>query len=182
MSIIKVIAETIAITLLAGAAGTIQAENRSAKDAKVAAATVPPGKAASAAPGGNPAKALPVPEFNDRDFIDTGVLEGTDILEGDLEIGGLLTDDTLTKFGHQLFDVFNRAWKPVEGASYNIVFNELIDPIRGSLITVKLNDTVIFEGFLAPRDDAITELGKGLARDIRNLVRNTANLEEEEFY
>lgn len=174
MRIRKIITEAVAITVLAGAVGTVMAESRGAIAAKTAAATVPP--------PGKPAKATPVQEFNDRDFIDTGVLEGADVLEGDLEIGGLLTDDTQSKFGHQLFDVFNRAWKPVEGASYNIIFDERIDPIRGSLITVKLNDTVIFEGFLAPRDDAITELGKGLARDIRNLVRNTANLEEEEFY
>lgn len=182
MIIRTIFAEIIAIMLLMGAAGTIQAGNRSAQKAKTPAASVSQCNAQIAAPSGKSAAAAPVRESMDRDFIDTGVMEGTDMLEGDLEIGGLLTDDTLTKVGHQLFDVFNRAWKPVEGASYNIVFNEFFDPIRGSLITVRLNDTVIFEGFLTPREDAINELGKGLARDIRNLVRNTATLEEEEFY
>ena len=117
-----------------------------------------------------------------KDFVDVGVEEGADMLEGGLEIGGMLTDDTVTRFGHDLFDAFNRAWRPPEGASYSINFSERNDPTRGSLITVRLNDTIIYEGFLTPRDEAITELGTGLARDIRNLIRNNANLENEEFY
>jgi curli production assembly/transport component CsgE len=170
------IAKVIAIVLLSGSTESILAENRTVTVAE----KVPPGKASSAPKREKPA--VTVPEANDRDFIDTGVLEGTDVMESGLEIGGLLVDDTVTKFGHQLFDVFNRAWKPIEGAKYNIAFGERLDAIRGSLITVKLNETILFEGFLTPRDEAINELGKGLARDIRNLVRNTTNLEEEELY
>lgn len=118
----------------------------------------------------------------DNDFIDAGVLEGVDTVEGGLEIGGILTDETVTKFGHELFDAFNRYWKPPEGASFNIGFSERFDAARGSFITVRLNEMPIFEGFLTPREEAINELGKALAKDIRNLIRNTANLEEEEFY
>jgi hypothetical protein len=172
------IAKVIAILLLSGSTGSILAENHSVKVAE----KVPPGKASSVPKREKPVAAVTVPEANDRDFIDTGVLEGTDVMESGLEIGGLLVDDTVTKFGHQLFDVFNRAWKPIEGAKYNIAFGERLDAIRGSLITVKLNETILFEGFLTPREEAINELGKGLARDIRNLVRNTTNLEEEELY
>jgi curli production assembly/transport component CsgE len=122
------------------------------------------------------------PIIDAQDFIDTGVMEGSDMLEEGLEIGGMLTDDTVTRFGHDLFDAFNSAWRPPEGASYNITFSERNDASRGSFITVKLNDTLIYEGFLTPRQDAINDLGKGLAKDIRNLVRNTANLESEEYY
>ena len=50
------------------------------------------------------------------------------------------------------------------------------------MATVRLNDQVIFEGPLSPREEAITELGRGLARDIRNLLRSTAQLEEEEYF
>jgi hypothetical protein len=66
--------------------------------------------------------------------------------------------------------------------SYNLLFTELADARRGSVATIRLNDQVIFEGPLAPRDEAIQELGKGLARDIRNLLRSNAQLEEEEYY
>lgn len=129
-----------------------------------------------------PAARVPAPAMSDPDLIDAGVLESADTLESGLEIGGLLADDTITKFGHDLFDAFNRYWKPPEGASYNIGFGERFDRLRGSYITVKLNETVIFEGVLTPRDEAIDELGKALAKDIRNLIRSNAKLEEEEFY
>jgi hypothetical protein len=46
----------------------------------------------------------------DEGFIDEGVLEGTDLLEEGLEIGGLTTDQMVTKFGHDLFDAFMRYW------------------------------------------------------------------------
>ncbi len=61
----------------------------------------------------------------------------------------------------------------------NISFNERNDPLRGSFVTVKLNEQQLFEGFLTPRDDAIQELGKGLAREIRSLVLSNANIDEE---
>lgn len=170
----KSIVKIITIALLAGFVESALAENQSNKNAKKPAVSI--------ANQGKPVATLSVPATADRDFIDTGTLESTDVLEGNLEIRGLLVDETVTKFGHELFDVFNRAWKPIEGASYNIIFGERIDPIRGSLISVKLNDTMIFEGFMAPREEAINELGKGLAKDIRSMVRNTTNLEDEELY
>lgn len=126
-----------------------------------------------------PAKPVPAGE---QDFLDQGVLESNDLMEGGLEIGGLLNDDMVSKFGHELFDVFNKYWKPPEGASYNLTFSELTDPLRGSMATVRLNDQVIFEGPLSPREDAINDLGKALARDIRNLIRSNAKLEDEEYY
>lgn len=126
-----------------------------------------------------PAKTVPTGE---QDFLDQGVLESNDLMEGGLEIGGLLNDDMVSKFGHELFDVFNKYWKPPEGASYNLTFSELTDPLRGSMATVRLNDQVIFEGPLSPREDAINDLGKALARDIRNLIRSNAKLEDEEYY
>ena len=146
-----------------------------------------PAPQADCAKPAEPPPPAPVPAkvpsaLNDTDFIDQGVLEGTELLEGGLEVSGLTTDEMVTKFGHDLFDAFIKYWRPPENASYNLVFSELTDPFRGSLATVRLNDQVIFEGPLAPREDAISELGKGLARDIRNLIRNTARLEDEEFY
>jgi curli production assembly/transport component CsgE len=117
-----------------------------------------------------------------QDFIDVGVLESPQLMEEGLEMGGIVTDDTVTRFGHDLFDAFEAAFKPPQDVSYNLHFEELNNAQRGSLITVKLNDMVIFEGFLMPRADAIEELGKGLARDIRTMLRNNAALEEEEYY
>lgn len=114
--------------------------------------------------------------------LDAGILEGEDTLEAGLEIGGLLLDETATKFGHELFDVFKQAWRPPQGVFYNIVIGERYQPTNGSLVSVTLNGQAVFQGLLAPRRDAIEELGQGLARDIRQLLQNSAQLEDQEFY
>ncbi len=118
-------------------------------------------------------------QLSNSDFIDNGVLESDSVLADSLEIAGILSDDTLTRFGHELFEAFNKSWRAPEGIRYNIAFNERNDPLRGSFVTVKLNELQVFEGFLSPRDEAIQELGKGLARDIRSLVLSNANIDDE---
>ena len=120
-----------------------------------------------------------VSQISASEFIDNGVLENDSPLPDSLEISGILTDSTVTRFGHELFDAFNKHWRAPESVRYNISFNERNDPLRGSFVTVKLNEQQLFEGFLTPRDDAIQELGKGLAREIRSLVLSNANIAEE---
>lgn len=165
----------VAVVAVLGMAAT-EATTKAEKQAKASTS-----QKASGQPAQGAQSAKPVPT-GEQDFLDQGVLESNDLMEGGLEIGGLLNDDMVSKFGHELFDVFNKYWKPPEGASYNLTFSELTDPLRGSMATVRLNDQVIFEGPLSPREDAINDLGKALARDIRNLIRSNAKLEDEEYY
>ena len=169
---LRLMVAVVAVLGMTAAEATTKAE----KQAKASTSQKASGQPAQSA---QPAKPVPTGE---QDFLDQGVLESNDLMEGGLEIGGLLNDDMVSKFGHELFDVFTRYWKPPEGASYNLTFSELTDPFRGSMAMVRLNDQVIFEGPLAPREDAINDLGKALARDIRNLIRSNAKLEDEEYY
>ena len=173
---LRLMVAVVAVLGMTAADATTKAEKQ-AKASTSQKATGQPAKAAHQ--NVLPAKSVPAGE---QDFLDQGVLESNDFVEGGLEIGGLLNDDMVSKFGHELFDVFTKYWKPPEGASYNLTFSELTDPFRGSMATVRLNDQVIFEGPLAPREDAINDLGKALARDIRTLIRNNAKLEDEEYY
>ena len=131
-------------------------------------------------PAQPPVKPTPPPANEDQ--IDSGVLEGNDVMEGGLEISGLMSDETLTKFGHDFFDAFHRAWKPVLGTHYNIIIGERVDPLRGSMINLRLDQNMIYEGFLTPRSDAINELATELAKEVNNLVRTRQNLESEPEY
>ncbi|WP_139556086.1 CsgE family curli-type amyloid fiber assembly protein [Methylotetracoccus oryzae] len=108
-----------------------------------------------------------------EDFIDEGVLESDSGLEGGLEIQGLMTDQTVTKFGHEFFDAFTHAWRPIEGVSYDIKVSELFDPIRGSLIRVTLNDSPMWESYVTPRFEDIRTAAAAVAKDIRQLLKNT---------
>ena len=121
------------------------------------------------------------PPAND-DLIDSGVLEGNEMMEGGLEISGMMSDETTTKFGHEFFDAFHRAWKPLLGSRYNITINERVDPLRGSMVSLRLDQNVIYEGFLSPRTDAINDLAAELAKEVNNLVRTRQNLESELEY
>jgi curli production assembly/transport component CsgE len=104
------------------------------------------------------------------------------MIEGNLEISGLMSDETVTKFGHDFYDAFHRAWKTIESARYNIIIGERVDPIRGSLINLRLDQNVIYEGFLTPKLDEIKELATALAKEVNNLVRTRQNLESEPEY
>lgn len=116
------------------------------------------------------------------DVIDSGILEGAEPLEGDIEAGGIIMDQTITRWGHEFVDDFNRHWRPPEGGTYRITFHELNSPIRGSQLTVKVNETQVYEGVLTPNADAINELAKAMAKDIASLIRTALRLEDEEFF
>ena len=115
-------------------------------------------------------------------FVDGGVLEGGDFIENGSEIAGLMADETMTKFGHEFFDAFVASWKPIENARYNIIIGERVDPMRGSMVSLRLDQNVIYEGFIIPKADSINELAGELAKETRNLVMARQNLEDEEFY
>ena len=117
------------------------------------------------------------------DFIDSGVLESPENLESGLEIGGMLINETITRFGHELYDVFKSAWRPLtKGVNYNIVIHEMFDQFRGSLISVKLNDNIIYQGIMSPNSESIMELGTNLAREIHVQLQSNIKLQEEEYY
>jgi curli production assembly/transport component CsgE len=116
------------------------------------------------------ATARPAPQ---EDFIDAGVLESDAGLEGGLEIQGLMVDQTVTKFGREFFDAFTQVWRPIEGVSYDLKISELFDPFRGSLIRVTLNDATIWEGYVTPRQEEIRASAVAVAKDVRQLLKNT---------
>lgn len=117
------------------------------------------------------------PQAAPDDLLDQGVLENPD--EHSLNITGMMTDETVTKFGHDFFDAFIKAWRPLLGVSYNLHIGERYDPLRGSLIHVLMNNTPVYEGFLTPRQEAIEELASELARELRGSLKNRVPIEEE---
>ena len=74
----------------------------------------------------------------------------------DFIITGLIIDETLTKGGHDFYDLFNDRL----GSLYineNIIVSERNDFNRKT-ITISMNDTTLFEAILRPQADAIDEL------------------------
>lgn len=77
----------------------------------------------------------------------------------DLEIDGLIVDQTITKAGRDFYEVFQRQWEaPPMARNFTIEIEEL--PSRGNITVVSLsvNEDKLFEQPLQPRYDIIEEV------------------------
>lgn len=118
--------------------------------------------------------------------IDQGVLEppfkpGEEQL-GEVEIKGLVVDETLTKIGHQFMDEFHRLWHPPEGIQYTITIRERSNPTRGSIVVVLLNDQVVGQAPLNPNRQNIEELAKNVANFLTNRIQTQKQTSQELDY
>lgn len=88
----------------------------------------------------------------------------------DFIITGLVIDETLTKAGHDFYDLFNERFGSMH-ANENIIVSERND-LNRKIIIVSMNDTVLFEAILKPQADAIDELvAEAVARIIETIVQ-----------
>jgi len=94
-------------------------------------------------------------------FLMAGLLLGMptraaeDLLEGD-DVGGIVTDQTITFIGRAFYQGFVRAWQePPEVGTVNLTVHERPSARWGSLIWVEYRGETIFKTFLFPaRKDA----------------------------
>ncbi len=74
----------------------------------------------------------------------------------DIEIEGLIVDQTQTKIGHDFYDLFYSNWQPPDNfGDYTIIIEEKPLPQLGTQVTIKINDNEIFQQILQPRYDII---------------------------
>ena len=79
--------------------------------------------------------------------------------DADLEIDGLLIDETKTKSGRDFFDFFYRDWEaPQDAKNYSIFVVERPFRANQTLIEVLINETLVYQTFLQPRLDYIEEI------------------------
>ncbi|WP_266204663.1 CsgE family curli-type amyloid fiber assembly protein [Pontibacter kalidii] len=92
----------------------------------------------------------------------------------DLEVDGLIVDETITKIGRDFYDIFHRQWEaPPSAKNFTILIKERPTRGSGALIQVALNDELLFEQQLQPRYDMIEETATYVAAGLYEyLVRN----------
>lgn len=79
--------------------------------------------------------------------------------DADIEIDGLLFDETKTKSGKDFYDFFYTAWIPPAGArNYSIYVSEKPYRLSTTLIEIRINETPVFQSFLQPRGDYVEQL------------------------
>ncbi len=74
----------------------------------------------------------------------------------DIEIEGLIVDQTQSKVGHDFYDLFYSNWQPPDNfGDYTIIIEEKPLPQLGTQVTIKINDNEVFQQILQPRYDVI---------------------------
>jgi len=74
----------------------------------------------------------------------------------DIEIDGLLVDDTKTKSGKDFYDLFYSSWEaPQNAKNYTITISEKPFRLTSTLIVVSINENIVYQSILQPRQDII---------------------------
>jgi len=74
----------------------------------------------------------------------------------ELEIDGLLVDDTKTKSGKEFYDIFYNAWEaPAVAKNYSITVSEKPFRLNSTMIVVSINENVVYQTVLQSRQDII---------------------------
>jgi len=94
----------------------------------------------------------------------------------EIEIDGLLVDDTKTKTGKDFYDLFYGNWEaPKEAKNFTITISEKPFRLSSTLIVVSINDTPVYQSVLQPRQDIV----EGLSQDAISTTQSyLANYEE----
>ena len=78
-----------------------------------------------------------------------------------IEIDGLIIDQTLTKIGHEFYEYFYTQWEaPEKIRDYTIFITEKITMLSTSQIWIDVNDMTIYQQLLKPRSEEIEKAVK----------------------
>ncbi|SEU16990.1 curli production assembly/transport component CsgE [Draconibacterium orientale] len=81
--------------------------------------------------------------------------------DAEIEIDGLLIDETKTKNGRDFYDYFFRDWVPPQNAkNYSIFITEKPYRLTTTMIEIRINETLVFQSFLQPRSDIVEILSQ----------------------
>ncbi|WP_440053860.1 CsgE family curli-type amyloid fiber assembly protein [Pseudoalteromonas sp. T1lg65] len=76
----------------------------------------------------------------------------------DVEIGGLVIDQSISRFGHQFYFQFSQLWRDVPNTSgVNVTIKETVLPRAGTKLEVLMNNEVVYATAMGRRNDSIDE-------------------------
>jgi curli production assembly/transport component CsgE len=81
--------------------------------------------------------------------------------DAELELDGMLFDETKTKSGRDFYDYFYNHWlAPPDARNYSIYITEKPYRLMITQIEVKINENAVFQSFLQPRGDIVEQLAE----------------------
>lgn len=97
--------------------------------------------------------------------------------DSDLEIDGLLFDETKTKSGKDFYDFFYSMWTaPPNARNFLIYITEKPYRLTTTQIEVKINEFTVFMSFLQPRADLVEQLAEQAVAQTQMYLENYEEL------
>lgn len=96
-----------------------------------------------------------------------------------LELEGTIIDETITKLGHDFFQIFYSNWQnPENFRNINVIIGDR--PTRGlnTQVVIKIDDQEIYQQFLQPRYDAVEEEALYAIRVVQNYLQNIEEIKK----
>lgn len=91
----------------------------------------------------------------------------------EIEIDGLLVDDTKTKMGKDFYDLFYGSWQAPKGAkNYTITVSEKPFRLTSTQIVVSINENPVYQAILQPRQDVVEALSMDAIANTQNYLVN----------
>ena len=97
--------------------------------------------------------------------------------DADLELDGMLFDETKTKSGRDFYDYFYNGWEAPPGAqNFSIYISEKPYRLTTTLIEIKINETTVFQSFLQPRGEIVEQLAQQAVAQTQMYLANYEEL------
>ncbi|MGK7397102.1 MAG: CsgE family curli-type amyloid fiber assembly protein [Candidatus Cyclobacteriaceae bacterium M3_2C_046] len=97
-----------------------------------------------------------------------------------LEIDGLVVDETLTKVGRDFYEIFYNRWQaPPQAKNYTIFIREKPVPGFGTLISIKVVDDEIFSQRVPPRFEIVEEYAQYATYLTQNFLLDQARMKDQ---
>lgn len=108
-----------------------------------------------------------------KKIVEKAIQQKTKSTEVNLEIDGLLVDDTKTKAGKDFYDLFYKSWEaPATAKNYTIVITEKPFRLTSTMIVVSINENMVYQSVLQPRQDIIEMLSEEALANTQNYLAN----------
>lgn len=91
----------------------------------------------------------------------------------EIEIDGLLVDDTKSKAGKDFYDLFYGDWEaPQNARNFTITISEKPYRLTSTLITVYINENLVFQSILQPRLDLLEAMSDNAIQTTYEYLNN----------
>lgn len=91
----------------------------------------------------------------------------------DMEIDGLIMDETMTKVGRDFYDMFFSVWiAPEKVKNYTVTIKEMVMPGLATEISVLVNESLVFKQKVQPRYDVLEQMTKYANQKVVQYLNN----------